>query len=366
MSKRPLGIVLAMSALIAAGCAEPPDVLSHLLVHPDTASELGYNIQWQRGLGLGKSERLVYAELLEDRIATFETDNILRVLDVQDGEVIWTAQVGQPVEQLSRPLRDGDRLVVCSGARAHVYGMSRGEREQVFDLKYVSNTTPLIRNNRLIHGSPTGHVFAHGMDRGLMKWAYQANSAITTNPMMAGSSLVVGTSNGKVLALNPQNGTRLWERSTYATISAKPAADDRLLYVPSEDQSLYAYFHNSGRQSWRYYAEVPLTRSPSVLAGLVLLPEPGRQLTALDPDEDGQVVWTRPDLAGAEPLSAGPEGIYLHRKDKRTITIVSPETGETLKEVPIPEVHHVKPDGSNPPQLYMIRLNGRLMKLSPR
>lgn len=366
MTKRPLGIVLAMTAMIAAGCAQPPDPLSHLLVHPDTATELGYNIQWQRGLGLSGGDHLMYTELMDDRLATFESDNILRLVDVQDGEIQWTAQIGQPIEQFSRPLRDGDRVVICSGSRAFIYGVPRGQRQKVFDLKYVSNTTPLIHDGLLIHGAPTGHIFAHYLDRGLLSWAHQADSAITTNPVMAGSSLVLGTSNGQVVAINPSNGRRLWSRSTYATIGAQPAADDRLVYVPSEDQSLYAFFHNSGRQSWRYYAEVPLTRSPSVLAGLVLLPEPGNQLTALDPDEDGSVVWTRPDLANAEPLMAGEAGIYLHRKNERTIAVVSPENGKTVKEVPIPDVHHVLPDGSNPPSLYAIRVDGRLMKLAPR
>jgi outer membrane protein assembly factor BamB len=208
-------------------------------------------------------------------------------------------------------------------------------------------------------------VFAQDMELGLVRWQYQTGAGISANPVMAGPSLVVANDVGNVLTFNPETGGLLWRKDTFGRVSAAPAATDRLIYVPSQDQSLYAFVRNTGNQAWRYYATDPLTEKPFLAAGLVIQRVPEEGLVALD-ENTGELVWKVAGMSDARPLMIRNDNLYVHHRDE--IVVVAARDGGIVQRVKVPAAHVVlaDPAAGGAGDLYVIRLNGPIMKLTPR
>jgi outer membrane protein assembly factor BamB len=346
-----------VAAVFVGGCQEEPHVMSRLIMQPGQASDLGYSIQWQTRMQLRKDGRLIYVELLGDRLVTLESGNVLTVIGERDGRQIWQTKVAGTLEHLSKPIRLNGSLLICSSSRAYIYDIEEGNLVNVFDLTHASSTTPVVYNGMMIHGSPTGLVFAQDLRLGLERWKYQTSAAISANPVLIDDQLFVTNDAGDLMSFIPASGRIQWRKGAHSKISAKLVHDDRLLYA-----ALYAFNINGGRLNWRHFAEAPMRKTP-VRVGDLLLTQVARQgLTLLNP-ADGASVWTRDDLAGARFLMLVEGKLYY--QGAGSIEILDVESGQTIDQVPIPAVHHVVAQSDAGGSLYMIRTNGRIMKLTP-
>jgi outer membrane protein assembly factor BamB len=363
MTTRRLALwILCLTLMGAGGCEKPANILSRLLVQPETAAELGYGIQWVTNLSLPRGENIIYAELLGDRLVTFETGSIISVLDAGTGAILWRAQAGKRIERFSKPVRYENQLAICSETRAYVYDINHGDLLKIFPLAYVSNATPVIVGGLLIHGSPTGVVFAQDLSQGLLRWSFQIGSAIGASPIMAGPTLVVASNLGQVYGFNPYTGVVIWRTSTFDKIISEPAGNELLVYVASTDQSLYAYERTSGQQRWRYYSQDILARGPTIVGDYVFQWVPSEKYLCLDA-VTGEKLWSH-DYPHAKPLMMRNDMLYLSRPGK--LTLLDPRRGDELKVVDLPAVDHVIASSKKDGDLYLIRLSGPIMKLTPR
>jgi outer membrane protein assembly factor BamB len=362
MTRRVLAVVIVFIAAGLTGCDKPVNVLSHLIAQPETVAELGYNTVWQTNLGLKPGDRVLYAQLLGDRLVTLESGNILSSIDVHNGKILWRTKVSRETERFSKPVRDGNNLVFASETRAFVFDINDGNRLRVIPLKFVSTTTPVVFGGLMILGSPTGIVFAQDLDQGLLRWHIQTGGAVTVNPQMVGATLLVANRAGVVTAFNPRTGAILWTKRTFAAISAVPQSTENFVYIASQDQSIYALQRTTGKQRWRYFAQEPLIASPMVAGDLLLQQVPGTGLVALNAFS-GQVAWTR-QWPNAVALFAKDATIYFW--DRNRFVEVDSKTGKDLKIVDFPAVHYVVVDDANPRNIYLLRVDGPIMKITPR
>lgn len=360
---RLVGLCIVMAAAALAGCQKEQDVMSRLLVQPEVASDLGYGIQWQSSLGLPEGARILYAEVLGDRLVTLESGNILAAIRTDNGQVLWRMPIGRRGERFGRPVRQDSRLIINSASRLHTYDIDHGTVLGVVDLAEMAATSPTITPTAAIFGSAKGIVFAHDISRGYELWSYDTGAAIAANLVMAGPSLVATNANGNVIAFNPATGGVLWKQDTYGRISATPAVSDRNIFIASEDQTLYALFRQSGKQAWRYFTSDPLTRSPFTVPGMVLQPVPKQGLVALD-ENTGDVRWKRADLYEARPLMVVKDTLWAHRRGD--VIMLDLATGETIRQVAVPGAQSIVPASPTGGDLYVIRLTGEIMKLTPR
>lgn len=363
MTTRRLALwILCLTLMGAGGCQKPANILSRLLVQPETAAEFGYGIGWVTNLSLPHGDKIIYAELLGDRLVTFESGSIMSVLDARTGHVLWRAQVGKKIERFSKPVRYENQLAICSETRAYVYDIDHGDVLKIFPLAYVSNATPVIVGGLLIHGSPTGVVFAQDLSQGLLRWSFQVGSAIGASPLMAGPTLIVASNLGQVYGFNPYTGVVIWRTSTFDKIISDPAGNELLVYVASTDQSLYAYERTSGQQRWRYYSQDILGQGPTLVGDYVFQWVPSEKYLCLDAIT-GQKLWSH-DYPHAKPLMIHNDMLYLSRPGK--LTLLDPHQGDELKVVDISAVDHVIASNTKDGDLYLIRLSGPVMKLTPR
>lgn len=364
--------VLAFSLLLAIGfggigCQEPVSILSKYIVQPGEAAEFGYEYEWQQDLGLRGRDYVIYADLISaDRLVTLESDNVIQVLDTSGGgRILWNAQVAKPIERLSRPQLHGELLIICSETRAFMYDILTGDLVKVIDLKYTSNTTPLLIDDYMIHGSATGRVFVQDLNHGLIRWTTMMDSPITSNPTRAGNSILITTQRGQVASYLPADGTLLWAKDTWDKVSAAPVTGDRFIYVASEDQSLYALTIATGSLRWRHYGEGPLVQSPDDIGGLILQKDKRRGLVALN-NATGQEVWSSKELGDSSILQIVNGVLMVHRPEAHTIAMITMRDGVIAQEVLLPAVHYVISDSRDGGNLYAMRIDGKIMKLSPR
>lgn len=363
MTTRRLALwILCLTLMGAGGCEKPASVLSRLLVQPETAADFGYGINWVTNLALPHGEKIIYAELLGDRLVIYETGSILSVIDTNTGDILWRTQVGKRVERFSKPVRYENRLAICSETRAYVYDIDHGDLLKIFPLAYVSNATPVIVGGLLIHGSPTGVLFAQDLDKGLLRWSFQVGSSIGTSPIIAGPTLVVASNLGQVYGFNPYTGVVIWRTSAFDKITSQPTGNDMLVYIASNDQSLYAYERASGQQRWRYYSKDILVSNPSFIGDYVFQWVPSEKYLCLDA-VTGQKLWSQ-DYPNADALMLHNSMLYIARPHK--LMMVDPDNGDEIKSVDISAVDHVIASSKTDGDLYLIRLSGPIMKLTPR
>ena len=363
-----LALVTALLALGACGRSQvaapaPPTVLTNLLVQPEQADEIDYRILWQTSLATPPRNQILYAELLGDRLATFETNHILSVVNIKNGTILWRRQIGKRTERFSRPVRAADnRLVICSASRGYVYDIDTGELLNVFTLAHASGTSPLISGNFVVHGSPGGLIWAQDLNAGLVRWEHQLGSGISSSPIMSGASMLVTDEKGTAATFNPLTGVVLWRAYTWAPISARPAVSNLLIYVASHDQTLYAYDRNSGRTRWRWYADVDLEHTPVVFEELLFQAHSRKGVVVLDAFT-GEPKWTMP-FRDATPLMVKGNFLFIHRPG--TLLALSRSEGDLVKKIDLPQVDHIFTDNPKGGDLYLLRHNGSIMKMQPQ
>lgn len=356
-----------LAALVTAGlmggtgCQQEVSPLARLMIQPETADKLGQRIQWQTHLNIPYGKKFKYIEPLGDMVATLETGNVISVLRASDGQILWRDRIGGEYENLSRPVRRRDFLVVSSETRVFIYKIEEGEFVKVIPLDKVANTPPALSGDLAIYGSPKGEVFAQDLSVGVQKWAYQLGGSITTQPTYAGPSLVVTDSIGQLAVFNPASGAIIWKDRTWDRISAQPAATDLSIFVASEDQTLYAFERATGRLRWKLPTSRKLMQSPTAIADLVLQWVPGEGLLALDAF-NGQEKWRL--QVNATPVQFDDTHILFHHEGR--FLLVTRAHGRIVEDIEAPKVDLVVSDDIKGGNLYLGRNTGRLMKLSPK
>jgi outer membrane protein assembly factor BamB len=357
---------VVLAAMVAAtGCQQQQTTEGSTLADPDATAALGYRLQWVQNVPLKPGVKIVHAEVLGDRVVTFDTQNMLTVFNTSDGRLLWTTPVGRTVEKFYRPVRMEDRILATSETRIYHWHIDTGEHYKVHTATYATNSAPIITGpNRVVNGSPTGIVFAQTLDQGLMLWSYKMDSGISTNPMLIGPSLIVTTVGGQIASINPSNGALLWRMPTWGRISAQPGATDSLLFVASEDQSLYCIDKAVGKKNWRYYAEEPLKLSPFPVPDQAIVMQRTSKETLGINTETGKIAWKSPLHEGI-PFTSRNGLVYLHVPGKG-ITLQDPTNGKIVKEVPFPAVQRVRTDKTKDGAVFFFRDDGQMTKLTPR
>lgn len=357
-------ITIVLATALLGGCQADDGTSGRLLVDPLVAQQqLDYNVDWQIDLAVPEGNELVYAELLDDRLVTLEDGNIVSVVDANDGRIMWRAQITRPIDDLSRPQRDGDRLVVSSQRRAYVHDIHTGELHRIIPLRHVSLGTPVVIDNLMIHASPRGVIFAQELDTGLQAWNFQIDVGFASPPTLKQGRLFAGDLAGNVWCFEPIRGTRQWTRTVAEPVIARPDASDRIVYVPSTDQSLYALLLRNGRPQWRHYATASLNRSPFYVEDFLLQEVSNDALISLDPEE-GDVLWRNEELLNARPLQLRGETLDLYHRG--SIVHLDIRDGSVTDTTDLPGVEHVVAESRTGGPLYLMRLNGRILKASPR
>ncbi len=357
---RLFAMLILLAASLSAGCKQEQNLMANLLVQPEQAAQLGYDIAWQTHLNILQGQKLRHVEVFDDFIVALRSGNVASVIEASSGRIIWNDSIGTAGERMFRPVRNGEDLIINSETRMYILKIRSGQIVRVIDLMAAVNTPPLIAGQLAVFGTPKGVVFAQHLQSGLEIWKMQTDAAISTDPLMAGNYIIVGNNLGTIAAFTT-GGDLLWTRKTHEKISALPVATDLLIYVASEDKSLYAFERSTGKLRWRYLTEEPLNSPPAVIGELLIQHIPGTGTVAIDAFS-GQKVWTLP--GNIKPIQG--KNLQILTLSGDTLAIVRAKDGIQTSEQKLPRVHRVIPERIDGGSLYLVRENGRIMKLNPK
>jgi len=355
-------LVLAGLSLAAVGCG--PDAREpRLLADLPAVQALNYRIQWQTDLALTEDKPVRKATVVGDYLIVEETGNVFSCLRAADGEVVWRQRIGGDLERFHRPVADDGTIYLCSETRAFVIRADIGEVNAVYELRYNAATRPLLIQNHLVFGSPTGRVFTHSARDGLLRWEYEMGAAVVVDPIPVNGLVLVADSRGSVAMLNPDGGRIVWRaiKPPWEPISGQPVAAGGVAFVASEDGKLYAFERTSGTLFWQHITQYPLTTGPVVI-GERLFQHTREGLLCLDA-LTGEELWRQPEAAGRPVMQM--DGRLL-LEDRGQLRLLAVEDGAMVGAVDLPRADDIRVEGLRSGDLYLINQDGRIMKLSPR
>ncbi len=362
MSSRVFSALLAMSAVLLAGCTAPtsePARRTGLLIEPFDADNVGYVINWSTHLKVPPGQRLHSVTVLGDLVVTIESPgNMVTATSIRDGSPVWRRILAKPTEKLYAPNRVDDFLYINTDYEMMTVNVRNGRITSQSLLDYVVNSSPVIVDRYAIFGGADGVVFAHDLQAGYAKWAYKLTSRILASPIQSGVNVFAADSSGVYAMLDGRDGTLLWRGRTFGPVTAQAAIDRLGVYVASEDRAMYALNRTTGADKWIYRTDHELTFSPVPIGLNVYLPEPAGQLVAIN-TIDGSVRWTLEEMA--IPVWSTDERLMV--ATDHSLMLLNPETGVILDQAPTLRLQKVVPgpDGS----IILVSPEGRMLRLNP-
>lgn len=352
--------LLCLFVAMACGCAGLGEARrTGLLIEPQDAGRVGYNVNWSTDLQVPRSSRMSAVTVLDDLILVVQTpSNLVTAIEARNGDTRWWRIVGSKNDRVFTPVREGDRIYV--NTETHIYTLSAKDGKLISGapLEQVVTTGPALINNFAIFGGIEGMVFGHDVNLGLSRWEYQLTARVLTPPVPAGLDVLVADGNGVYAVLTALDGTLVWRGRTFGAVSVPPAADRTSVYIASEDQTLYALDRSTGKDKWVYRADQALKVPPTAMGMMVYLPLPGDGLVALDA-VDGTERWRLAEAAW--PVTVVDE--QLLAATSGALRRVDLETGEVLVQATTHKLSTVLngPDSS----IILVSPRGRLTRLNP-
>jgi outer membrane protein assembly factor BamB len=155
------------------------------------------------------------------------------------------------------------------------------------------------RDGRVFVGQVGGNQVFYAVDlqTGQPLWSRQIGE-IWASPECDDGQLFVGNKNGMFYCLDPEDGRTIWQREVADGIFPAPAIDDRRVYTGSWDGHYYAFDRHAGQIVWAFsrpgrpyhMGGRPDSAAPILTEGLVIVPNLGGRMIALDADS-GRLKW---------------------------------------------------------------------------
>lgn len=323
---------------------------------PLALRDMGLTTRWIHTVSTVGKAGITDLELLGDRLIAVEgPSNMVTVLDLDTGELVWKKKVGLALENLFKPLRRGDRVYVNSETRIFTLDADTGELVGVAKLASLVASGAVLYNEYAIFGAANGTLFAHDVEAGRSVWEYRFTGQITAPPTLAGDDVFAADSVGTYAMIDANTGKPAWRNKVFGPVTTSATIHRADVLLPSHDRSLYALNRATGADDWVYRATAPLTGSPLSVGRDVYLPVPGQGLVALD--SRGTKKWEI--TTDATPVLAGKRGIYAVGRD--ALLLLDPETGDVKQSVHVAGIDRALPGPNG--SLVVLTRTGRTVRL---
>jgi outer membrane protein assembly factor BamB len=335
-----------------------------LLVNAETATALGYRIQWQKNLPLPGRACLEEITPEQDMLLLTESGNVITAMDPASGAVLWRSQAYSLNEKLSKPLRYGNSVLVSTPSRTFLLSTANGNLQRFVPLVYAGDTDPVVVEGRMVFGSHTGVVFCQSVETGQLLWAYRQNDFVHVAPEVREGVVYSADVLGSVAALDLESGNLIWRRVAppWKRSAASPLVGDVAVYIASQDQALYGFdrFNAAEAPYWRYLASVPLVEGPTLIDRRLYQPIQGAGLVCIDA-LNGEEIWQATEVEG-QLLTLNGNRLLVWNKGE--IIVVDAENGSVLARHAMPRPDRVVADKILNGSLYLLTDGGAVLKLA--
>jgi outer membrane protein assembly factor BamB len=159
-----------------------------------------------------------------------------------------------------------------------------------------SESSPLVREGRVVVGDWNGDVTAYAARTGRTLWRARLGGAVKGSVAASGNRLFIGAYDGRVYALSAASGRVIWRASAESALFhgakfySSPAVAYGRVYIGGTDGVLYSFGAGSGRLRWARRTGGYVYASPAVAEGRVFVGSYDHWFYALDA-ATGAVRW---------------------------------------------------------------------------
>lgn len=351
---------------IEADAPPPIDTTSafdELGVNADSATQMGYQLDWRGAPFLSAGERIKFVREYNDIVAVLDTAGNLSFLDAQTGAYKGNRPVGLTSSDFLGVFRVGPTIFVTT--ESEIFGVNVSSHDLVIrqKLAHIVSTGPAIAGGTLVFGTSSGAIRTHLLQSDAPYWSNGTDNPVLHDPLVVSSNTVTAVSeSGEILTMDASSGATVGRAKIYAGPGADPITGDGLLFIASKDQSLYCFAPGQREPIWRVRTQHPLEFAPTYHEAALYCTVPGQGMTKYDALE-GNVLWSRTEVEGT---------VVAQRRNtilvwnSGGITVMDAEYGDVIREVPLPGAREVLATSFADGPLIVIGKSGAIARLIPQ
>ncbi len=258
-----LGALLALLALIGAGCSERN-------IHPELTDDVRVMVRhWSlatRGtFDAGDHGTEFSNPVLVDNTLIFGNRSVglLSIYPLINAQR-WVLPIPHGVES---DLAVDRGAVFFGGGDGFLYSVNvdTGRVNWRYEVRNPIISKPTISGGRVFITTSDDTVYAFDAGTGKWLWHYRRRTSPSATilgasaPLVDGTEVLAGLSDGFLVALTLADGQLKWERklhqgTKFTDVDAHPVLENGIVYVPSYDGALYALKRQGGDIIWRFDA----------------------------------------------------------------------------------------------------------------
>ncbi len=216
-------------------------------------------------------------------------DGILRALDRDTVQQLWTFTPGGGASISATPLISGDLLFVPTDGALYALEAGTGSQRWSFSVGSTIFGSPAFDSGILYLAEQKGTVYAIDAGSGAEKWRFEG-SGNTIHPLALSDGIVFAPIGTNLHALDATSGHEVWHLDAGSDASwYGPAVADNVVYAPNDNDYLYALNARTGEQVWRVAQGEGPTSPPAVVDGIVYSGDRGNHIRAFDVSTGAQL-----------------------------------------------------------------------------
>ena len=222
---------------------------------------------------------------------------------VGHGNIRWQREIG--VSE-SSPLLRGNRLYLADWD-GRVWALDARSGRVIWKRRPARAAIKgaiAYSDGRLYVGSYDGKVYCLGAQRGRLIWKAKAQSRLYghtrfySTPAVAYGRVYIGGTDGKVYSFGATSGKLRWSHGTGGYVYASPAVANQLVLVGSYAKKFMAFDAATGALKWTYKTSSPISGSATVIGNVVYFATLGgktKGTTFALNVRTGKLLWSFPD-----------------------------------------------------------------------
>ena len=233
----------------------------------------------------------------------------LVALDLVTGKIQWRRSYGD-IEMT--PLISDNRIYFGTPS-GQFFCVDKGTGNQLWKFEIPSNirlkgirSSPAGADSTVVFGGEDGVVYALNTGTGKERWKYQTNGPINATPSIANGTVFIGNIPGRVHAIDLHTGKIRWIAEAGSAIHGSALLHDGLTIIGSTGGSLFAFRQDSGSVAWKSECGGPINSGAVAAGNYIFVGTLRRELLVLQ-EADGSVVW-RKDVGGR--IKTSPAAAY--------------------------------------------------------
>jgi len=207
---------------------------------------------------------------------------------LQDGKLIWTADVGPVESELA--LGDGFFMVGTGRAEAALIDVRTGKILWRRNLGHPVCGCAAVSPDSLLFATEGGRLACLSSNGGVVRWSAMLPAGLSADPVIAGGLVLIGTQDGRFFALDQRSGQEVWHFKAEGGIHLGAASDGLTVFFGTSRGWLYALACGTGKELWRFRARGAIGTSPILSGESVYIGSMDKFLYAVD-RKTGKGVW---------------------------------------------------------------------------